>query len=75
MSKVVLVTVSSPRFPFGVDWLSTGCILPPRRPNVNYFFEKFEKMLTSCLRRIIIASEEFRGMQNHDHRTKSENST
>ena len=39
------------------------------------FFEKFEKMLTSCLRRIIIASEEFRGMQNHDHRTKSENST
>ena len=44
MSKVVLVTVSSPRFPFGVDWLSTGRILPPRRPNVNYFFEKFEKM-------------------------------
>ena len=44
MSKVVLVTVSSPRFPFGVDWLSTVRILPPRRPNVNYFFEKFEKM-------------------------------
>nr|DAF58144.1 MAG TPA: hypothetical protein [Caudovirales sp. ctyaR3]DAJ89413.1 MAG TPA: hypothetical protein [Bacteriophage sp.]DAR28873.1 MAG TPA: hypothetical protein [Caudoviricetes sp.] len=41
-----MVMVDSPRFLFGVDWLSTGRILPPRRQNVNYFFGKSEKMLT-----------------------------
>nr|DAL05182.1 MAG TPA: hypothetical protein [Caudoviricetes sp.] len=39
--------------------MSTWHIVPPRRPNVNYFFEKAEKMLTLCLRRIIITSEDF----------------